>query len=97
MRACPFAKGGDYPMTNSGKQPMQAVPDEGKPHLAGNVETGRSGGGESGGGAFKDKGQVKGDPGNTGFMAHGGQSNIDYSGPIDDDDKPVNPNATTGS
>ena len=83
-------------MTNSGKQPMQAVPDEGKPHLAGDVETGRAGGGESGGGAFKDKGQVKGDPGNTGFMAHGGQSNIDYSGPINDDDTPSNPNATTG-
>ena len=84
-------------MRDTGKQPMQAVPEENEPHAAGDIQTGRKGSGESGGGAFKDKKLVKGDPGNTGFMAHGGQSNIDYSGPIDDDGKPANPNATTGS
>lgn len=82
-------------MSDTGKQPMQAVPDEDVPNVDADVQTGRSGSGESGGGAFKDKNLVKGDPGNTGFMAHGGQSNIDYSGPIDDDGKPENPNAPT--
>ena len=84
-------------MSDIGKQPMQAVPDEDGSDVNGDVQTGRLGGGESGGGAFKDKNLVKGDPGNTGFMAHGGQSNMDYSGPIDDAGKPANPNATTGS
>ena len=83
-------------MSGTGKQPMQAVPDEDEPKVAGGVQTGRSGSGESGGGAFKDKDLVEGDPGNTGFMAHGGQSNIAYSGPIDDDGNPANPNAPTG-
>ncbi len=84
-------------MRDTGKQPMQAVPDKDEPNVAGEVSTGRAGAGESGGGAYKDKKQVKGDPGNTGFMAHGGQSHIDYSGPVDDDEKPANPNATAGS
>lgn len=84
-------------MADEAKQPMQAVPDKATDGAADDVETGRTGGGESGGGAYKDKDQVKGDPDNSGFMKHGGQSHIDYSGPIDDDGKPANPNATAGS
>ncbi len=78
-------------MADHGKQPMQAVPEKDDAKMSGDVETGRKGGGESGGGAFKDKDQVKGDPDNDGFdHQHGGQSHIDYSGPD-------NPNATAGS
>lgn len=84
-------------MADEAKQPMQAMPDKASAGATGDVETGRAGGGESGGGAYKDKGLVKGDPGNSGFMQHGGQSNIDYSGPADDDGKPASPNAPTGS
>lgn len=84
-------------MTEDSKQPMQAIPDRSTAGATGDVETGRDGGGESGGGAYKDKDQVKGDPDNGGIMKHGGQSHIDYSGPVVDDGKPANPNATAGS
>ncbi|HEX8415159.1 MAG TPA: hypothetical protein VF637_14945 [Sphingomicrobium sp.] len=84
-------------MSDTGKQPMQAVPGKDTVNAGGNDSTGRAGAGESGGGAYKDNDQVKGDPGNTGFLAHGGQSNIEYSGPIDDDGKPANPNDPTES
>lgn len=49
---------------------------------------GREGGGESGGGAYRDKDQVK-PKDQSGAFGHGGQHEIDYSGPD-------NPNATTG-
>ena len=78
-------------MSTDGKQPTQAMGD--KPDAgAGANDTGRSGGGESGGGAFKDPDQVKGDPKATGFMGHGGQSNNAYSGPGDADDGGENDN-----
>jgi len=82
-------------MTITGKQPMQATSDKDKATVANDGASGREGAGESGGGAYKDKEQVRGDPNNTGFMAHGGQSNIEYSGPIDDNGKPANPNSPT--
>ena len=47
----------------------------------------KGGGGESGGGAYPNPHSGK-KPEGGGFMGHGGQSEIDYSGPD-------NPNATT--
>lgn len=54
---------------------------------------GRTGGGESGGGAYKDKDQVTGNPKARGFMGHGGQSDIAYHGPGDKNDGGGNENA----
>ncbi len=54
---------------------------------------GRTGGGESGGGAYKDKDQVTGNPKAQGFMGHGGQSKIAYHGPGDKNDGGGNENA----
>ena len=60
----------------------------------------RTAGGESSGGAYpnphtgKDD---KGEGGTGGFMGHGGQSHIDYSGPGDGEDGADNDNAATGA
>lgn len=61
----------------------------------------RTAGGESAGGAYPNPHSGKEDKregGTGGFMGHGGQSHIDYSGPGDKDDKGTgNPNAPTGA
>ena len=56
---------------------------------------GRTGAGESGGGAYVEPDQVKGDPGPDILGGHGGQSNMGYHGPGDAQDGGENPNATT--
>jgi len=55
-----------------------------------------AGGGESGGGAYPNP-QTGKDGDESGFMGHGGQSHIDYSGPgdKDTDDAVGNENAVT--
>jgi hypothetical protein len=74
------------------KQPTQAMGTD----IAGKtpIDGGRKGGGESGGGAYADPDQVKGDPKASGYFGHGGQSNNSYSGPGDAGDDTDNPNAT---
>ena len=52
-------------------------------------QSGRTGGGESGGGAYRDKDQVPTDPGSF----DGGQSHKQYHGTGDDRDGDANPNA----
>jgi len=60
----------------------------------------RTAGGESGGGAYPNPHtgkEDKGEGGTGGFMGHGGQSEQDYSGTGDKDDKGVgNVNAVDG-
>ena len=75
------ASGGDEPRRDDGVSESEAG--------------GRTGGGESGGGAYADPEQVKGDPDQGILGRHGGQSNIAYHGPGDAEDGGDNPNATT--
>lgn len=58
--------------------------------------SGRSGGGESGGGAYPNPHSDK-EPTQGGYMGHGGQTDIEYDGPQGPGDEPGehNPNATT--
>ena len=80
------------------KSPIQAS-GGGKPvHGDGVSEPeagGRTGGGESGGGAYVDPEQVKGDEDLGIGSRHGGQSNMAYLGPGDAEVGGDNPNATT--
>ena len=80
------------------KSPVQAS-GGGKPaHGDGVSESeagGRKGGGESGGGAYVDPEQVKGDDDHGVGSRHGGQSNMAYHGPSDAEHGDDNPNATT--
>jgi hypothetical protein len=86
------------------KQPMQAGGAGEKPAATDGVDkreaSGRTGGGESGGGAYKDD-QTASDGDFGGFMGHGGQSEITYHGsgkPADQDDKDADDrNAATGA
>jgi len=80
------------------KFPTQATGGDKRRHGDGVSEVeagGRTGGGESGGGAYTDPEQVKGDPEQGILGRHGGQSNIAYHGPGDAEDGGNNPNATT--
>lgn len=65
--------------------------------VSGPTAGGRRDGGESGGGAYIDPKQVKGDPDQGILGRHGGQSNMAYHGPGDAEDGDGNPNATTRS
>jgi hypothetical protein len=80
------------------KFPVQAS-GGGKPRRGDGVSDpeagGRTGAGESGGGAYVDPEQVKGDTNQSVLGAHGGQSNMAYHGPGDAEDGGGNPNATT--
>ncbi|WP_203308618.1 hypothetical protein [Sphingomonas beigongshangi] len=84
----------------SDKQPTQAMDTdhEGAHDGVGDAPGKRAGGGESGGGAYPNPHTAKGggDAGG-GFMEHGGQSEIDYSGTgdKDTDDTVGNDNAVT--
>ena len=81
------------------KQPNQAVGGPGrKAGDDGDKEpAGWSGGGESGGGARPQNPGGAGDAGSSGgFMGHGGQSHIAYSGTGDEDGE-HNENAATGA
>ena len=68
--------------------------DEGRPDGVENPG-GKSAGGESAGGAYPDPGAGR-HRGEDGFMGHGGQGHIDYSGTGDDDGED-NKNAATGA
>lgn len=61
---------------------------------------GSTGGGESGGGAYPNAREGEGESKGGGFMGHGGQTDIDYSGPEQLGDEDVsgqdNPNGVTG-
>ena len=82
---------------------MPTVPTQtasgGKPQRGDGVSEpnagGRTGGGESGGGAYVDPEQVKGDTDQGGLGRHGGQSNMAYHGSGDAEDGGGNPNAPT--
>ena len=80
------------------KSPIQAS-GGGKPARSDGVSEseagGRTGGGESGGGAYVDPEQVKGDGDHGVGSRYGGQSNMAYHGPGDAEDGDDNPNATT--
>lgn len=73
----------------SDKQPTQASGGTGGKRDGVSDIASRKGGGESGGGAYADKNLVKRKGEQSGFLGHGGQSEIDYHGPD-------NPNETTG-
>jgi hypothetical protein len=78
-------------------QPNQAM-GTGKPDSKDGIEDphGKTGGGESSGGAYPNPHTGHGNEGNSGFMGHGGQSNIEYSGTGSDDDPDAeNENAAT--
>ena len=90
----------------SDKQPMQAMSTDhdgahdgvgDRPDKSGGVEA--AGGGESSGGAYPNPHTGK-TPEGGGFMGHGGQTRIDYSGTGagsgDDDEDVGNANAVTG-
>ena len=83
------------------KQPMQAMPDDDAKPKAGDGVTDPSGKGdsESSGGAYPNPhtGKDKQDDVGGGFMGHGGQSHVTYSGTGDDDtdDAVGNANAVT--
>ena len=89
----------------SGKQPMQAMDTSGdgagESDGVGEVASRRdapSQVGESGGGAYPNPHTGKDGQGGTGgFMGHGGQSEINYSGPqqLGDHDKEEQPNVGT--
>jgi hypothetical protein len=66
------------------KQPMQAMPEKGAEKPDGVNDTpAKNAAGESGGGAYPNP-QTGKKPENGGFMGHGGQTGIAYSGPQDD-------------
>lgn len=73
------------------KQPTQAMPttDDGE-HETAEDASGRTRGGESGGGPYKDPDQVEPDPDSP-----GGQTHQAYSGPGDAQDGGDNPNAVS--
>jgi len=86
------------------KQPMQAMDnhrDTAKPKANDGIEwpSGKGEGGESNGGAYPNPHTGKGSKDNVGggFLGHGGQSGMDYSGPGDGDtdDTVGNENAVT--
>jgi hypothetical protein len=85
----------------SDKQPNQAMPtsDKGGQHGVGERPDKAAGGGESSGGAYPNPHTGNPDP-QGGFMGHGGQSRIDYSGTGagsgDEDEDVGNENAVTG-
>ncbi len=66
----------------SDSQPMQAGGGDGRKGHDDGVQDApaKQGGGESGGGAYPNP-QTGKTPENDGFMGHGGQTDIDYSGP----------------
>lgn len=79
----------------SDTQPTQAAgggADKGKPDGVEDTPGKTSPGGESGGGNYEAP-RDGGKDGGSGFMAHGGQSHIAYSGDTDDDEE--KPNAAT--
>ncbi len=80
----------------SDTQPNQAMPtsDKGGQHGVGE-RLDKDAGGESGGGAYPNPHTGK-TPEGGGFMGHGGQTHIDYSGTGTDDDEVGNANAVTG-
>lgn len=85
----------------SDKQPNQAMPSKASKGASDGVSdaaTNRSSGGESGGGGY-DNPFTGEKPENQGFMGHGGQSEIAYSGTgqggTDDDPEVGNVNAVT--
>jgi hypothetical protein len=80
------------------KSPIQASGGGGSRQgdgVSGTNAGGRTGAGESGGGAYVDPDQVKGDPDPGMLGDHGGQSNIAYHGPGDSEDGNDNPNSPT--
>jgi hypothetical protein len=82
------------------KQPMQASGDGavGGDGVDEPQVSGRTGGGESGGGAYPNPHAGKDDHPGGGFMGHGGQTDVDYSGTgADGDPGAENANAATGS
>ena len=77
-------------------QPNQAMKSDGAGNDPVSDGPGKDAGGESGGGAYPNPHSGKsGD--NSGFMGHGGQTHIDYSGTgdADTDDAVGNENAVT--
>lgn len=86
----------------SDEQTVQAAGQDGAkgaPDGVGDAAThGKSGGGESSGGAYPNPHAGKKPEGQGGFLGHGGQSEINYHGPdqLGDTDVPGdNPNAAT--
>lgn len=79
-------------------QPMQAAGGDGREGAGDGVENpnGQTGEGQSNGGAYPNaKGPETKKTG--GFFGHGGQTDIDYSGPgAKGDEDADNPNAVTG-
>ncbi|GGB23898.1 hypothetical protein GCM10011380_11970 [Sphingomonas metalli] len=63
------------------KQPVQAAGEDGRKGAPDGVNDphGKQGGGESAGGAYPNPQTGKAEK-NDGFMSHGGQTEIDYSG-----------------
>ncbi|MBB3912494.1 hypothetical protein [Sphingomonas desiccabilis] len=87
----------------SDKQPMQAAGKgvaEGRDGVDQERVNGRNAGGESGGGAYPNPHTGK-DEKQSGFMGHGGQTDIDYRGTGQGSEGEgktgANPNAGTGS
>ena len=81
----------------SDKQAMQAAGGDGHKGEQHGIDhpSGKTGGGESGGGGYPNP-QAGKKPKSGGFMGHGGQSHIDYSGTGDEDGE-HNANAATGA
>jgi hypothetical protein len=85
------------------KQPMQAdgTETQGKDGVGEPSPSDRSGGGESGGGAYPNPHTGKDDHPGEGFMGHGGQTEINYHGAGQLGDEQVteegNPNSATKS
>ncbi len=82
----------------SDKQPMQAAGDgnnAGRPDGVSDTPA-KDAGGESGGGAYPNP-QTGKKPKSDDIMGHGGQTEIDYSGPGGNGDGGDNPNAATGT
>ncbi|MBJ6122182.1 hypothetical protein [Sphingomonas mollis] len=80
------------------KQPMQASGQDSPGTRPDGIEDApaKGAGGESGGGAYPNPQTGKKEK-NEGFLKHGGQTEMDYSGPGgENDDKTGNPNAVTG-
>ncbi|RZM09803.1 MAG: hypothetical protein EOP68_08020 [Sphingomonas sp.] len=82
----------------SDKQPMQASGQDGDEGAPDGVETpnDQHADGQSNGGAYPNPNGPDNEK-TGGFLGHGGQSHIDYSGPGDKDDPGANSNAATGA
>lgn len=86
----------------SDKHPTQAIPDDGRKGAPAGMDdarpSGRTGGGESGGGPYPNPHTGKGEKArDEGFGTHGGQSVNGYHGPQQLGDREVTPGGNTNA